>query len=91
MKQLEISAIYNLVCNDLSQIICTTLKIDGLGSAAKDICNICSEDLDEDDDGRTGIQCDECYQWVHCDCAGVGDSVVEDDFDIPFMCDECSK
>lgn len=62
-----------------------------VGTSAKDICNICEEDYDADDEGRTWIQCEACYQWVHCDCAGVGDSVIEDDFDFPFECDECEN
>lgn len=63
------------------------------GVSSKDLCPICEEDYDDDDDdeGRTWIQCEDCYQWVHCDCAGVGDSVVEDDFDIPYKCDECEN
>ena len=61
------------------------------GTSSKDICSICEEDDDDDDEIRTWIQCDSCYQWVHCDCAGVNDSVIEDDFDVPFDCDECEK
>lgn len=61
------------------------------GTSAKDICNICDEDFDETDEERAWIQCELCYQWVHCDCAGVGDSVIDDDFDVPFECDKCSS
>jgi len=62
------------------------------GTSAKDICNICDEDFDDDDDDeRTWIQCEACYQWVHCDCAGVSDSVIEDEFDVPYECDNCEK
>jgi len=61
------------------------------GTSSKDICGICEEDYDDDDDGRTWIQCETCHQWFHCDCAEVGDSVLEDDFDLPFSCDDCGN
>lgn len=61
-----------------------------MGTSSSDICSICMEEFDENDEGRCWIQCDVCYQWVHCDCAEVGDSIVEDEYDAEFRCDKCT-
>ena len=60
------------------------------GIESNEICSICKEEDDETYEIRNWIQCDLCYQWVHCDCAEVGESVVEDEFAPDYVCDKCN-
>lgn len=59
------------------------------GVPSTEVCGICSESGKEDEEGRGWVECDKCGQWVHCDCAGLSDSVCDDDFSFAFRCDNC--
>lgn len=40
---------------------------------SKDLCRICGDGADEDEDDiadRSWVKCDKCGQWYHADCLG---------------------
>jgi hypothetical protein len=51
----------------------------------KTLCGVCFDDLEGDE----SVQCYQCRQIYHCDCVGVEESMLEDDFQEDWYCDDC--